>query len=101
VVHVAASEGLGDVCAGHGGGLYKLNPVQHVARKRLAGFNPWNLKCDILASKFAFPNFNLCRYVAVTDVEVDATAVGGGVHKAARFALTVGAVQVEYSLPIA
>jgi HrpA-like RNA helicase len=25
------------------------------------GFNPWNLKCDILVSKFAF-KFNLYRY---------------------------------------
>ena len=33
-------------------------------RSRL-GFNPLNLACDILDSKFAFSNFNLYRYAGV------------------------------------
>jgi hypothetical protein len=65
--------------------LQVVNAVEDHSLKA-PGFNPWNLKCDILASKFAFSNrVNLYRYITVlqhrTEEALDAlrllqTAVG-------------------------
>jgi hypothetical protein len=39
------------------------------------GFNPWNLKCDILVSKFAFEWGNVYRY-SPGEPDLDMNAAG-------------------------
>jgi hypothetical protein len=83
VSHAATSSGLYTENCIVVVGLYTLNPVQSIARKR-AWLHPLNLKCVISwFQDFAFKWVNLYRYV-VAEGEVrkdgvfEVRALGGG-----------------------